>query len=128
MDGCLMQINLETKEQTILFDSLVYPHSIVKMNDQFYVLEALKGEVRCLESDLRLQFPGFLRGMFWNEKLCYVGQSRSRHLAKSREFQANLSMDNGIHIILLDQQFSRFVPLPDDCDVYTLLDLEEKEL
>lgn len=64
------------------------------------------------------QFSGYTRGLEFDGRVLYVGQSRMRH--KDRNKELTLSSDAGVHLVVPEEHISRFVQIPTN-DVYGLL-------
>ena len=126
-DGCIIETNLKRKGKfNVVIDQLAFPHSITIIDNKLYTLEAVKGNIRIGSDRIVMQLPGFLRGLAsGGGDVIYVGQSRARRLKETYDQYYNVSMDSGIYVVNIQEGIFRFIHLPEMCDVYSIMDLEQ---
>ena len=127
-DGAVVarQLPAANKPQVIVSD-LNHLHSVRYIDDQLMVIESTTGTVRSVEGATVFAFPGYLRGLNGTKNTLYISQSRHRgHDVLSEAKGA--SIDTGIHVVDSEHRLSSFVRLPDSCEIYDLLNLEEAEI
>lgn len=129
-DGCILETNLRRKGNfNVVVDQLLFPHSIKIINNKLYILEAVRGNIRIGADRILIHLPGFLRGLAAGSKgVIYVGQSRPRRLRETYDQYNNISMDSGIYVVSTEEKIFRFIHLPEMCDVYSIMDLEQTDL
>jgi len=72
-----------------------------------------------------LQLQGFIRGLFLHDKIAYIGQSRNRMLNEANYYLSSISMDSGVYVSDLSNKIYRFIKLPELCDIYDIIDLNQ---
>ncbi len=124
-DGCIIEIDLPSREVLgpVMHD-LLFPHSIKIVGKNFYVLESLTGRFVNGKKRTVARLPGFIRGLYINNNLAYIGQSRNRMLNEATGYIPTLSMDSGIYVLDLQSSLYRFIKMPEMCDVYDIIDLD----
>ena len=111
-DGGVCEINLETKKiQNKLYGSLTMPHSIKYINENFVILDSLKGNL-VVGNNIVATFSGFSRGLSFDGKYYYIGQSRNRNYSLINNKKSNVSIDNTILIYDEKKKISRNLLLP----------------
>jgi len=119
-DGGVYMIHRRTKEMEHLAISDVWmPHSLKEHGGDLYVLDSMNGDLLKGLKHKQASFQGFVRGLAFNGKFCYVGQSLHRHISRMDE-QLTTQINPGIHIIDRDNNASRFVPLPEQENIYNI--------
>jgi hypothetical protein len=83
------------------------------------MLDSMNGHLLQDMNVVLATFNGFMRGLEFNGKYCYIGQSQQRHVTRLRD-RPNTSIDCGIHILDLDSHVSRFEQLNDLQDIYQI--------
>ncbi|WP_186445787.1 DUF4915 domain-containing protein [Paenibacillus cremeus] len=124
-DGVIAEIDLTKKTiVNVLYERLQYPHTVFKINDDFYYCDSLKLNLKKGDCILA-QFNGFTRGCAFDGRYFYIGQSEMRHLSKILETQSNVSIDCGIHIFDSSVRTNQFIPFPEK-QIYEIVILEKK--
>ena len=114
-DGCILEFDIKTGEKVgVLTSNLYMPHNISIINGSFHVLDSLPGHLKNDNFKIRGTFPAFTRGLSYNEKLYYIGQSKNRNYSKVQGISNNISIDCGVIIFDVDTKISRFIQLPMD--------------
>ena len=85
------------------------PHNISLINDKFHILDSLNGNLLTNNFTVQGTFPGFSRGLDFNGKYYFIGQSRNRQFSKQRNIMNNVSSDTGVIIFDNDNKVSRFL-------------------
>lgn len=111
-DGGVLEIDILTKKIiNKLYGNLTMPHSIKSFNGQITILDSLNGELIVGKKSL-VTFSGFSRGLSFDGKYYYVGQSRNRNFSLIKKKKANVSIDNSILIYDSKNKISRNLQLP----------------
>lgn len=119
-DGGVFLIDKQTKEiDKYQAPDLWMPHSITENNGDLYVLDSMNGELLKGFERTKAEFQGFVRGLEFNDKFCYIGQSLHRHVSRM-ENQLTTQISPGIHIVDLDNGASHFVPIPGAENIYNI--------
>lgn len=119
-DGGVYQINRRSGDRQKLHASdLWMPHSIVEYSGDLYVLDSMNGHLLKGFKHKKAEFQGFVRGVDFSGKFCYVGQSMHRHVSRMED-QLTTQISPGIHIVDLENGASHFVPTPDIENIYKI--------
>ena len=114
-DGGIIEIDLKTgKKNSVVKYNLVMPHNVMLINDKFHVLDSLKGNLLTNNFSIQATFPGFARGLDFDGKYYFIGQSRNRQFSKHRNIMNNVSSDTGIIIFDNANKVSRFINLDNE--------------
>ena len=63
------------------------PHNISKFNNDFYLLDSLRGNLLGNNMSIQGTFNAFTRGLDYHENLFYIGQSKNRNFQKPWVYQ-----------------------------------------
>ena len=85
------------------------PHTVRVFDGKIAFCESFNLNVT-VDGGILAQFTGYTRGLAFDGRFYYVGQSRMRHWGKHKE--PNLSADAGIHIFDTQTRLTRFLPIP----------------
>jgi len=110
-DGVIVNYDLKTNKYKIIKKNLQHPHSIVYIKNKLYFCESLNLNLSILNKTLAI-FGGYTRGLYFDNKYCYIGQSEMRHLDRILSKVPNISLDCGVYIFNPKKHTNRFVPLP----------------
>lgn len=111
-DGGVYEIDLlDYKKVNCIYNNLYMPHSIKFMEDNFFVLDSLRGSL-LKGNQIVASFPGFSRGMCFDGKYFFIGQSRNRNFSIINNEKNNVSIDNSILVYDPVNKFSRNIYLP----------------
>jgi hypothetical protein len=111
-DGGIYEINLKTKKiKNKLYGNLTMPHSIKYINENFTILDSLKGDL-VISNNITATFSGFSRGLSFDGTYYYIGQSRNRNFSLINAKKNNVSIDNSILIYDRNNKISRSLFLP----------------
>lgn len=111
-DGGVYEIDLKNINNIkTIYGNLFMPHSIKFINGSFAILDSLKGDL-IVGSQKIASFPGFSRGLSFDENFYYVGQSRNRNYSIINQNKNNISIDNSVLIYDPKNKFSRNLYLP----------------
>lgn len=109
-DGAVVEFDLAAKaSKRLLAGSLRMPHTVRLFGDDLCFCESFNLNV-VKNGEILAQFSGYTRGLAYDGRCYFIGQSRMRHWGKHLE--PHLSVDAGIHILDSQNRVSRFVPLP----------------
>jgi hypothetical protein len=94
-----------------IYGDLLMPHSIKYINKSFMILDSLRGNFVIGEKKVA-SFPGFSRGLSFDGKYFFIGQSRNRNFSMINNSKDNISIDNSILIYDYKNKSSRSLYLP----------------
>ncbi len=112
-DGVVLEINIKTgKVIGPVITDLWMPHSVDYIEGSVVVLDSLRGELKKNNAQVVGRFPGFARGLGFDGKHFWIGQSRNRNFSKFLGLSLNTSIDTGIILFDEDTKVSRTLQLP----------------
>ena len=112
-DGVVVEYSTtDFRERGIVIDNLWMPHNVEYLAGSLTVLDSLRGNLIRNNSLNVGKFPGFTRGLDYNDGLFYVGQSRNRNFSKVLGVSNNISLDSGITVFDEKSKVSRNLSLP----------------
>lgn len=112
-DGVVLEYDVETYEpRGAVLQGLWMPHNICHIGGDLVVLDSLPGYLRKGNAQIVGEFPGFTRGLDFDGRLFYIGQSRNRNFSKCLGISNNIAIDAAI--VLFDERtkVSRSMQLP----------------
>jgi hypothetical protein len=120
-DGGVFHLDTETGEilDTMHVPDIWMPHSLMENGGDLYVLDSMNGELLKGFEHKKAEFQGFVRGVDFHGKYCYVGQSLHRHVTRMEE-QLTTQINPGIHVVDLEYGASHFVQLPELENIYKI--------
>lgn len=119
-DGGIIELHKRTGQlRTIPVMQTWFPHSLCEHDGQLWVLDSMHGTLLKGLKDIVFQADGFLRGLAFNGRYCYIGQSLHRHVSRLED-RMTISADSGIHIFNLDTRMRRFISLPEMTNIYQI--------
>ena len=119
-DGCVLEFDLNTfkKLNPIISD---YQCRIMYFEDSIHIFP--KGRASFNNKSIQ-NFPAFTRGLDFDGRYYFVGQSRNRNYSKNIGVSKNISIDSGIIIFDNNTKVSRFLQLnPKLSEIHSILTL-----
>ena len=112
-DGVLLQYNLNNlhEDPKVLINNLWMPHNIKFYNKSIFILNSLPGELLGYNMQVIGKFSGFTRGLAYDGKHFFIGQSKNRNYSKYLGLNKNISIDAGIVMFDEISKVSRFFQL-----------------
>ncbi|WP_208587503.1 DUF4915 domain-containing protein [Gracilibacillus suaedae] len=108
-DGGVAQIDLETMEiLNYPIQDLWMPHSINFIQNEITIIDSMSGNVYQTNNKKLVNINGFVRGLAFDGKFYYIGQSEHRHIERLQDLTSNIHMNCGIHIYDKENKMSRF--------------------
>ncbi len=122
-DGSILEIDVDqTQKNNVITNRLWMPHNISYYDGSIHVLNSFKGELLAYNLNVIGKFPGFARGLDFDQNYYYVGQSRNRNFSKLLGNSLNTSIDSGIIIFEPKNKISRFIQLhPKLAEIHSVL-------
>jgi hypothetical protein len=120
-DGAVIEFDInEKKSIRTIASGLQMPHTLKLVGGELCYCESFGLSI--VQSGVKIAiYSGYTRGLEFDDRFFYVGQSRLRHRSQHREL--TLSNDAGVHILAPHEHISRFIQLPTS-DVYGILVIE----
>lgn len=121
-DGAIIEYDLITKKPIRrLAENLRMPHTIKFVGDNLCYCESHALSM-VVPGKRVAQFSGYTRGLDFDGRFFYIGQSCLRH-QRTHNKEFSLSNDAGIHILDTKEGGTRFIPIP--CtNIYAVLIIE----
>lgn len=120
-DGCIAEFNIATGERlTDVRSDFWMPHNIDMYNGSIHVLDSLSGELRYNNLTVQGSFPGFSRGLDYQDGLYYVGQSKNRNHSKVIGTSKTVSIDCGVVLFDPGMGISRTLHFPDVGGIHSI--------
>tara|TARA_B100000795_G_scaffold45147_1_gene29664 strand:+ start:5978 stop:7216 length:1239 start_codon:yes stop_codon:yes gene_type:complete len=120
-DGGVSEINIQNKKKTELIRNLKQPHSPEYIEGKICVLDSMNRNLLIGDS-IKSSFPGFVRGLTFDGKYYYVGQSEDMYTSQNFGSSNQNTMCNaGIYKIDLEKNISRFISMYDNMNIHDLL-------
>ena len=112
-DGVILEydINNLTNNPKIVKNNLWMPHNIKFFNKSLFVLNSLPGELLGYNMQVINKFSAFTRGLAYDGKYFFIGQSKNRNYSKYLGLNNNISIDAGIIMFDENTKVSRFFQL-----------------
>lgn len=108
-DGGVAQLDLETGKITSYpIINLWMPHSIDFIDDEIMIIDSMRGNVFKTSNKILVTISGFLRGLTFDGKYFYIGQSEHRHYDRLKDTTNMISVNAGIHIYHPETKACRF--------------------
>lgn len=124
-DGCVLEFDLNNnKKLDPVITGLSMPHNIKYFEDGIHILNSLKGELLFNNNSIQGVFPAFTRGLDFDGRYYFIGQSRNRNYSKNIGISKNISIDSGVIIFDNNTKVSRFLQLnPKLSEIHSILTL-----
>ena len=112
-DGVILEYDLNnlTSSPKIVKDNLWMPHNVKFFNKSLFVLNSLPGELLGYNMQVISKFSAFTRGLAYDGKYFFIGQSKNRNYSKYLGLNNNISIDAGILMFDDSTKVSRFFQL-----------------
>jgi len=117
-------LDFDTVDKVVLGEvasGLWMPHSPKVLKDSLAFLNSMRGELYLESHKVESRFNGFVRGLDFDGKYYYIGQSIHRYFDLMKDTSNNISVDAGIHVYEPMTHASRFFPTPTIKDINTLI-------
>ena len=109
-DGVILEydlLNLDNKP-IVVIKNLSMSHSIKYYNKSLFVLNSLKGEIMGYNTQVIGKFPGFVRGLAYDNNYFFIGQSKNRNYSKINSNIKGIAIDSGIIVFNEKNKVFRF--------------------
>jgi len=120
-DGAIVEYDLK-KERVCgtVADNLWQPHTIRIVNNVLCYLDSMRGNLHITTHKIETHFNGFVRGLDYDGRYYYIGQSVHRYFDRMAGYTNNISMDCGFFIFDSFSKACKFFPTPKLRDINTL--------
>ena len=121
-DGGVAVLNLKNKKITnYIFNDLWMPHSIKFINGEIVIIDSMLGDIYKTSNKKLLNINGFIRGITFDGKYFYIGQSEHRHFNRLQDVSNNISINCGIHLYDEKSKVSRFISFENISNIHEIV-------
>ena len=123
MDGGVSEIDLDDlgKAPNPLVRDLWMPHSVKFLDGNLAYLDSMRGNFCIGNQKIAGRFPGFVRGLTYDDRFYYIGQSEDMYMSRLFGVSDNIMLNAGFFIFDLDTKVSRFYSFMDLINIHDLL-------
>ncbi|MBP7652812.1 DUF4915 domain-containing protein, partial [Candidatus Dependentiae bacterium] len=120
-DGGIVQINYKTGEMlsNVITDKWM-PHTVKFINNEIVFIESILGNVYKGNNKIMTQISGFIRGLDFDGKFWYLGQSEHRYYDRLDRIKNNIQINCGINIFDNASKASRFFNVDNVTNIHSL--------
>jgi hypothetical protein len=112
-DGGVLQINIDKPEdRNVLIRDLWMPHSVCFFDSELCILDSMRGNFLRTDKDIIGEFYGFVRGLAFDGKYYYVGQSETRYFDRLKGIKKNIGMSAGFYLFDDESKAAKFYTMP----------------
>jgi hypothetical protein len=120
-DGAIVEYDThKDRVSAVLVDRLWQPHTIRIINRNLCYLDSMRGSFHTATYKPETHFHGFVRGLDFDGKYYYIGQSLHRYFDRMKGYSDNISMDCGFFMYDSDSKATKFFPVENLKDINTL--------
>lgn len=112
--------DLNRPSSTLVHD-LWMPHSPKYINGALCYLESMRGKFYTGNKKIGGEFPGFIRGLAYDNRFYYIGQSETIYMSRLFGISNNIMLNAGFYLFDLDTKVSKFYPCQGLTNVHDLL-------
>ena len=123
-DGGLAEIKLTDKKLFIkpILKNIKMPHSPKIIENKIHLLGSFHGEFLSQENKSMIsKFPGFIRGLDFEGKFIFIGQSENMYILRMVGKSNNISCNAGIYLFDKKLKVSKFFSTPDIMNIHDLI-------
>ena len=106
LDGAVIKISKKNKKKKVVLNSLKFPHNVIKYENSILVLDSMIGFIVIKKKKKIGPFNGFLRGIDFNKKFLFIGESQNRNFHNHKNNSIPKSIDS--NIVIYDKQTGAF--------------------
>lgn len=125
-DGGVSEYNILSLESghVPVIQGLWKPHSVEYLDGNLCVLDSMRGEFYVGSDSTSGKFPGFVRGLAFDSRFYYVGQSEDMYASRLFRVSNNVMTNAGVWLFDMETKCSRFFSCPEIMNIHDLLILE----
>lgn len=99
-DGAIVEYDLDAdKVVGAVVDNLWQPHSVRIINGNLCYLDSMRGNLHTTSHKIKTHLNGFVRGLDFDGRYYYIGQSLHRYFDRMSGYTNNISMDCGFFYV-----------------------------
>ena len=123
LDGGICEYDMDdfSSAPRTLINNLWMPHSIGFYNGNISYLDSMRGLLFVGNHNVPGKFSGFVRGLDYDGRFFYVGQSEDMYTSRLFGISNNIMLNAGFYLFDMEAKASRFYPCLDIMNVHDLL-------
>jgi hypothetical protein len=120
-DGAIVEYDLKSGAVIGPINSdLWQPHSVTHIDKQLCYLDSMRGNLHLAAHKVAAHFNGFIRGLDFDGKYYFVGQSTHRYFDRMTHTSNNISLDCGVFVFDDSTKASKFYSTKPLTDINTV--------
>jgi hypothetical protein len=121
-DGGISEISLKniSTPPVPVVRGLWKPHSPKIINGELCYLDSMRGRFYTNDQVIAGEFPGFARGLAFDGRFYYVGQSEDMYMSRRFGTTNNIMLNAGFYLFDPDTKASRFYPMLDNMNIHDI--------
>ena len=126
-DGGISEINLNNLNDIPIpvVNGLWKPHSPKIINGELCYLDSMHGKFYTNNQVASGEFPGFARGLAFDGRFYYIGQSEDMYMSRRFGTTNNIMLNAGFYLFDAETKASRFYPMLDNMNIHDILILNK---
>jgi len=120
-DGGIMEIDIETGDRTVIINDKWMPHSVCFINNDLTFVDSMNSHLYRGDKKKLGTFSGFIRGIDFDGKYWFVGQSETRYFDRLEGIKDYISMSSGFYLFDEYSKAGKFFQTPQVRQVRNLL-------
>ncbi len=128
-DGGISEINLNDVDSppVPIVRGLWKPHSPKIIQGELCYLDSMRGCFHTNNQTISGEFNGFVRGLAFDGRFYYIGQSEDMYMSKRFGTTNNIMLNAGFYLFDIDTKASRFYPMLDNMNIHDILILSSSK-
>lgn len=120
LDGGIFEysINCLTQDPNVLMNHLWKPHSVEFYENKICYLDSMRGDFWSGNQKVVGKFNGFVRGLAFDGKYYYIGQSEDMYTSELFGIKDNIMVNAGVYLYDIKTRVSRFYSFPDLSNIH----------
>jgi hypothetical protein len=126
LDGGISEfdVNNITGGSTPVVSGLWMPHSVEYLEGNLCYVNSMRGELYIGNQKYDGKFPGLMRGLAFDDRFYYVGQSEDMYMSRLFGVSDNIMVNAGVYLFDVSTKVSRFYSFPFIMNVHDILILD----
>ncbi len=125
-DGGISEIDMNNIDSlpVPIVRGLWKPHSPKIIRGELCYLDSMRGRFHTNDQTISGEFHGFSRGLAYDGRFYYIGQSEDMYMSKRFGTTNNIMLNAGFYLFDIDTKASRFYPMLDNMNIHDILILD----
>ena len=123
LDGGISEFDIDDLHSPphIFVSDLWMPHTVRFIDGNLCYLDSMRGRFHISNQSVAGEFPGFVRGLAFDGRFYYIGQSEDMYMSRLFGISNNIMLNAGFYMFDLETKVSRFYGFMDTMNVHDLL-------